>query len=185
MALSEDAEKFLRRVRSGLGALKPDEREDIVDELRTHLLDRQAQGSADPLAGFESPEVLAAGFVSERTLQEALVNGTSWSLVHALLVATRESLFGLLVLLPLVILQVTGLVLVVCAALKPFKPGLGLWVGSGNFLVGTGDIPGTTEVLGWSFIPVIAVSGTLLFWAANRGLRLLVRWRLQASKRRL
>lgn len=177
------ADAFLRKVRHGLASLPAAEQEDIVAELRSHLLDRQAQGTADPLAGFERPEKLAADFVAEYALRGALAQGTSWALGRALFIAARDSVLGLLVLIPLVLLQLSALLLLLTAALKPFMPGkVGLWVGAGNFYAGIErGLPGVHEVLGWWSIPVFAVAGVFLFWISNRAMMALVRWRLRSA----
>ncbi len=179
-----DQEGFLRRVRQGLASLTPAEQEDIIAELRSHLLDRQNQGHENPLAGFETPEDLAADFVSEHALRGALSQGTSWALGRALLIAARDSVLSLAVLFPLLVLQVAALGVLVVAALKPFMPEqLGLWIGGGNFLVGTSNgNPAVHEVLGWWAIPVLTIAGVLLFWFCNRAMMALVRWRLRSGK---
>jgi uncharacterized membrane protein len=179
-----DQETFLRRVRQGLGSLAPAEQEDIVAELRSHLLDRQKQGHEDPLAGFETPEDLAADFVSEHALRGALAQGTPWALGTALLIAARDSMVALSVLLPLLVFQLAGLSFLVVAALKPFMTdNLGVWMGGGNFVIGTRPAnPAAHEILGWWAIPVLTITGVLLFWFCNRAMMTLVRWRLRSGK---
>ncbi len=177
------ADAFLRKVRQGLASLPPAEREDIIAELRSHLLERQSRGVADPLAGFEAPEKLAADFVTEYALRGALARGTSWAMGKALFIAARDSALGLLVLLPLVLLQISALLVLLTAALKPFMPGrMGLWVGNGNFYVGIDrGLPGVHEALGWWGVPVFTIAGVVLFWLANRAMLALVRWRLRSG----
>jgi hypothetical protein len=181
---NEDFDAFLRKVRQGLASLPTAEREDIIAELRSHLLGRQGQGNPDPLAGFEPPEKLAADFVAEHALRGALAEGTAWAMGKALFIAARDSVLGLLVLLPLLLLQVSALCLLLTAALKPFIPDkMGLWTGDGNFYVGAGrGNPAVHEVLGWWGMPVLAAAGVLLFWLSNRGMMALVRWRLRSRQ---
>lgn len=185
MQLPPPAEEFLQRVRRGLGSLDPSERDDLVDELRAHLLDRQVQGSTDLLVGFGPPEELAASYLTEQSLRGALARGTSWALGRALWVAARDSTLLLFGLLPLVVIQLAAFSSVVTALLKPFVPfEMGLWVGAGNFYVGARNgNPAIHEVLGWWGVPVLAISGLILFWASNRAMRALVRWRLHATGR--
>ena len=182
MSLPSEAETYLRRLRQGLSSLSAPERDEILDELRLHLVERQAAGRADLLAGFEPADTLAASFVQERELRGALARGTSWALGRALLVAARDSVLALIVLLPLVILQLVGAALIVLAVVKLFDPGdVGLWVGDGQIILGLpSDSHGLREVLGWSAIPAFIVSGLVLLIASNRAMRLLVRWRLRA-----
>ena len=177
------ADVFLRKVRQGLASLPAAEQEDLIAELRSHLVERQSQGRPDPLAGFETPEQLAADLVAEYALRGALARGTSWALGQALFVAARDSLLGLFVLLPLLILQLAALLLLLSAALKPFFPGhVGLWTGDGQFFVGIAKPhAGMHEALGWWAIPVLAAAGALLFWLSNRAMLALVRWRLRSG----
>ncbi len=185
MALPTPAEEFLLRVHRGLGALGPAERDDIVAELRAHLLDRQAEGNADLLTGFGAPESLAASYLTEHSLRGALARGTSWALGRALWIAARDSTVSLFGLLPLVVMQLAAVAAIVTAALKPFMPlELGLWVGGGSFYVGPRSAnPAIHEVLGAWGVPVLACSGVILFWASNRAMRALVRWRLHGARR--
>lgn len=181
-SLPGDAERFLKEVRRGLGALDAAERDDVVEELRSHMLERLAQGKPDVLDGFEEPATLAASFVSERALRGALASGTPWSVSRALLISARDSIAVLFALVALVLVQLVAFFLILTAALKPFAPkDFGLWTGNGNFYVGRGT-PSATEVLGWWGIPVLLSVGVLLIWLSNRGLRALARWRLSTRR---
>ncbi len=188
MSLPPEADAYLRELRRALGSVDATERDDIVSEIRSHLLDRQAAGRTDLLSGFDPPDALAAGFVTESALRSALARGTPWALGHALLIATRDSVLRLLVLLPLILLQLAGVVFLVMAVLKPFVPNLvGLWVGGpghpGMFALGIQtDHPDAQEVLGWWGIPLYVVAGALLVWGPNRAMRALARWRLRGRR---
>lgn len=178
--LTPACESFLRKLGYGLSSLPVAEQQEILAEIRSHLVSRQSAGSTELLAGFESPEELAAEFVAERALRGALAQGTPWSAGHALLIATRDSVPVLAGLVPLIIVQLVAIFLVIAAALKPVLGSkLGLWVGEGNFYVGRSNGSGVHELLGWWGIPVFAASGIVLFWLSSRALRGLVRWRLQ------
>lgn len=182
--LPADAERFLDEVRRGLGPLDEDERTDVIAELRSHFVERKAQGKADLLAGFEDPATLAASFVSERALRGALSQGTPWAFVRALITSAGSSLALLFGLAPLLLAQVVALFCILTAALKPFSPSdFGLWVGNGNFYVGR-RTPEAHEILGWWGIPVLVVAGVLLFWGSSRLLRSLVRSRLARHRLR-
>ncbi len=180
--LPPEAERFLKEVRRGLGSLDADERDDVIEELRSHLCDRMAQGKSDLLDGFEDPATLAASFVSERALRGALSEGTPWVVARAILMSARDSLALLLTLVPLVLLQIIAFFVVLTAVLKPFSPSeFGLWVGNGNFYVGRSS-PSAHEVLGFWGVPILLFTGVLLFWASNRGLRALARSRLASHR---
>lgn len=181
MPLPDDAERYLQAVRRGLSELDPDDQDEIVEELRSHLLDRRAEGREDILEGFESPDDLAANFVSDHALRGALVTGTSWALGRAIWAATRDNLIPIVLLLPLTIGHIVAFGCVITAVLKPFRPhDMGLWVGDGNFHVGSGsEKPGVHEVLGWWGIPILMGTGIFLFWISNRILRVLAQRQLR------
>ena len=145
---------YLKKVRQGLASLPAVEREDIIAELRFHLFERQGQGSADPLTGFDSDEQLAAEFLTAYALRGALAQSTSWALGKALSVAGRDSVLGLLVLFPLLILQLSAGALLLAAAFKPFLPdNVGLWMGEGRFYAGiVGHPAGALGVVGGIFV---------------------------------
>lgn len=183
--LPSETETFLRKVRQGLGTLSTEEQDEIVKELRSHLLDRQAQGKADLLAGFESPEDLSSNLMAESALRGTLKRGAFWPMARAVASGARESVLGLLLLTPLIVLQLTGLISIAVAVLKPFVSiDLGLWVGPRSFYIGRWNgNPAVHEVLGWWGIPILIVSGVLLLWICNRAMRALVRWRLRSTQR--
>ena len=178
---NHSVEAFLRKLRQGIASLPLAEQDEIVAELRSHLAERQAQGSTDPLAGFESPARLAADFVGEHTLRDALARGTPWAMSSAFFVVARDSVLGLLVLFPLLVFQLEAVLLLLAAALKPLLPEqTGLWVGPGKFYVGILASPDSgRELLGWWAIPVFAITGVVLFWGANQAMMMLIRWRLR------
>ncbi len=182
--LSAEAELYLKRLRQALSSQPTAERDETVAELRSHFLGRQEQGQHDVLAGFEPPDALAAAFVSERALRGALAIGTPWAMGRALLIATRESLLGLVTLLPLALAQLTGFCLLLTAALKPFMPNeMGLWVGPGNFYIGINrDNPALREVLGWWSIALLPLCAALLFWLSTRAMMALIRARLKTLR---
>lgn len=187
--LPKNAEAFLRDVGLALSPLPAEEREDLLAELRSHLLDRASQGRDDAVAEFGPAEQYASAFLAERALSGALASGTSWSLGRALLVGARDLLRVLLLLVPLGLLHVIGLALLAVGALKPFFPAnVGVFVPNGGRLwaIGyvSGDLSGSREVLGWWALPVFLVSGALLLWAANRGLRAAARSRLERARMR-
>jgi len=179
--LPPDAERFLTDVRRGLSALEASARDDVIEELRSHLLERVGQGRP-PLDGFEDASSLAASFVAEHALHGALAAATPWGYARAIAGSTRDSLLLLGALVPLVLAQIVAFLFVLTAGLKVITPGaFGLWTGPGIFYVGRAS-PGASEVLGpWGF-PVLLALGVLLFWGSSRALRHLARSRLTALR---
>lgn len=186
-ALPTEAEAFLRQLRQGLSGLPEAEREEILAEIRSHLRDRQAR-SQPLLEGFEDPQTYAASFIAETALRGALATGTSLELGRALLTGARAGLVMLLLVVPLIVLQLTGAALVFCGGLKIFLPSrVGLFVDAAGQLVALGawggELSGAREVLGYWSIPLFVGAGVLLVFAANRGLRALARRRLSIAGR--
>jgi uncharacterized membrane protein len=180
-ALPADAELFLRKLRQGLRALPPADREEIVAEIRSHLQDRQQKGQP-LLEGFEDPEAYAATFVSEAALRGALARGASLELGRALLTSARSGFFMLLTVVPLLAVQLVGVGLVICGVLKPFMPShVGLFLDAGGRLLvlGASSGPSAREVLGWWSMPLFLFAGVLLLFVGNRALRALARGRLR------
>ena len=88
---SNEVEDFLRRFRRGLAALPADIREDLVDEVRSHIQDRLAQGKLDLASVFGSPEAYASQFLIEDAIQTAVTRAKPWQLVSVLLSKARSS----------------------------------------------------------------------------------------------
>lgn len=183
MALPTEADAFLEGLRRGLVAMPKEERDDVVEEIRSHLLERQAQGKENLLEGFDSAEALAADFVAERSLRGALSLGTPWAFARALAISARDSFATLLLLVGLVLGQVVAFFCLLTAVMKLFSPAdFGLWAGNGSFYIGR-RTESVQELLGlWGF-PLLLALGVLLFWGSNRGLRALARWRLRSYRR--
>lgn len=186
--LPAEAEDFLRQLRSGLGRLPQDEREDILREVRSHLRDRQGSGTARLLDGFEDAQTYASRFVSEAALRGALAQGTSVELGRALLTGAKSGLFMLLTVVPIAAAQLAGGLLVISGVLKPFMPShIGLFVDPrGGFLAlgaYAGGVRAAHEVLGFWAVPLFITTGVALLWLGNRALRLLAKRKLAAARR--
>jgi len=179
--LPVEAERFLGRLEQALGPLAPGERQEIVDEIRSHLSERAAQGATELLAGFDDPEAYAATFVQERALAGALAGGGTWAVGRALLSGARRIGWWYLVLV-LGVLHLYGAVFLLLAVLKPIFPAkVGLFVGGSHVAFGAifgEDFPGRAELLGWWAIPLFVALGVPMLWGANWTLRALGRWRL-------
>jgi uncharacterized membrane protein len=182
-ALSPPAERYLRDMDRCLSAIPEAEREEIVAEIRSYLLDR-ADAAAHPVQVLGPPAEYAASFVHERALAGALVKGTSWALGRALVTGVGRLTWWYVVAV-LALAHVYGAVLVALAALKPVFPRhIGVFVGD-HFVVGAmlGSALVGREVIGWWAIPFFLVPGVFILWGGNFVLRVLVRWRLTGVTR--
>ena len=178
--LPGQAEAFLRDLEAHLAPFPEGERRDIVAEIRTHLVDRAAQGAGDLLAPFGTPEEYAAAFLDERALARALSGGTTWSLGRAVLGGARRLSWWYAV-AALGLVQVAGAGLLALSVLKPFLPDrVGLVIGPRTFTLGLrgGAQPPAAELLGWWAIPAFLVLGVGALWSARWMLRALAGVRL-------
>jgi uncharacterized membrane protein len=184
--LPREAEAFLRSLEKCLSALPQEERREVVAEIRSHLADRAAEGSAGLLAPFGRPEEYAATFLEERSLAGALAAGSSWSLGRALLSgAGRLGWWYAVAVLWLV--QVLGASFLALAVVKVLLPGsVGLYIWPGGFVLGsrTADSPAAAEVLGWWTVPAFLLLGVAAIWSARWTLRTLALWRLDRLRAR-
>ena len=106
--LTPQAEAYLRRLGACLSPLEPEERREIVAEVRAHFSERRARGRGDVLEGFEAPETYAARFLEESALSRAVARGTTLDLGRALLSGVRTGGETVLVVLPLLCLLYTS-----------------------------------------------------------------------------
>lgn len=185
-ALSPEIETFLRGLRMGLAALRPEDRDDVIAEVRSHLEERQAQGRPHPLDGFGDPADYAAQFLAERTLTSALAHGTSFALGRALLTGGVRALTAAATAVVLSV-QLAALALVLAGIMKPFVPshiGLFLDASGGVQLLGfsSQDLARYHEVLGGWAVPLFIATGGLLMWLGNQALRALARRRVRGLR---
>jgi hypothetical protein len=178
-------ETYLRELGGCLSVLDADERREIVAEVRAHFAERMAQGRADPVAGFDPPEVYAASFVEISALSKAVARGGSVALGRALLSGVRTSVETLFLVVPLLALQTIAFVSLVLGVLKPFFfAQIGIYVGDGPFWMGFfKDTSGRTDLLGWWTVPVFIIPSAFVLWGCNRAMRALARARLERARR--
>ncbi|MGB9233677.1 MAG: DUF1700 domain-containing protein [Terriglobales bacterium] len=173
MTVAQDAqqtiEDYLNRLRARLRGLSPDEIREIVEELRSHILDRAGTGGEVNAAGVDaalaalgSPEQLATEYVTDTVLARAEVNRSPVGILRSLFRWGSLSVAGFFVLLVSLIGYGTGISFFLVGLLKPFHPdtaGLWIWRSSGDITYSVrlgfgGAPPGAKELLGWTIIPV-------------------------------
>jgi uncharacterized membrane protein len=115
-----EVEAFLRRFRRGLAFLPTDIRDDLVDEVRSHIEERLAQGKVDLTKSFGSPEAYASRFAAEQALSAAASQGSPFQLVTVLLAKVRQAAFVVFLVLPLAVVEIMALALATIGVLKPF-----------------------------------------------------------------
>jgi hypothetical protein len=168
-------EAYLGRLRGRLRGVKEDEVREIVDELRSHILDKAAANGEITAAGVEaalaalgSPEELASQYMTDNLLARAEVSRSPVRILKSLFRWASLSVAGFFVLLGAILGYFFGAVFILVAALKPFHPhSAGLWIfpnGSGDFemsfRLGFGIPPaGGRDVLGWWIVPIGLLAG--------------------------
>lgn len=170
---------YLGRLRGCMRGINLDEVREIVEELRSHVLDKAATSSNTngeiTLAGVDaalnalgSPEELASQYITDTFLARAQMSRSPLQVLRSLFRWASLSLAGFFVLLGSMFGYFLGVVFILVAALKPFHPHTaGLWIfpdGSGDseisFRLGFGDAPlGGKEVFGWWIVPIGWMAG--------------------------
>jgi hypothetical protein len=157
-------EAYLERLRGALGGVNESEVREIVEELRSHILEKATDGDVDAvLAALGSPEQLAGRYLTDSLLARAEVSRSPVLLLRNLFRWASLSLAGSFVLLGSVVGYFTGGVFLLVALCKPFHPkNAGLWTyrdSAGDlgfsFRLGYGNAPGVgADLLGWWIVPV-------------------------------
>jgi len=176
--VQQQVDEYLDRLRENLRGLQADDIREIVEELRSHILDKAAAGGqataagvAAALSALGSPERLASEYVTDSLLAQAEVSRTPWRIFDALFRWASLSVAGFVVLLGSMVGYFLGAVFTLCAVLKPFHPHTaGLWLipDPANDLqislrLGFEGPPmGGREVLGWWIVPIGLVAGCLM-----------------------
>ncbi len=182
----EDAKTYLSQLDRYLQRMPGEERAKIVQEIGSHLADREAVGPETlhaTITQLGAPRDLARNFIEDYALTGALSRGPSWRILLAILPRMLRSLTALVIGTAGVLLYGFAVAFVAVAALKPITPhNVGLWAGDHGGLGEFGAIYGTAhhtpELLGWWIIPIMLVLGATAYviagWLMRRGGRLLL-----------
>ena len=168
-------EAYLGTLRGRLRGIPEQEVREIVDELRSHIIDRSAAageitatGVDAALAALGTPEELASQYMTDNLLARAEVSRSPLQILRSLFRWASLSVAGFCVLLGSVVGYFFGAVFILVGMLKPFHPhSAGLWIfpnGSGecemSFRLGFGSVPaGGRDLLGWWIVPIGWIAG--------------------------
>ena len=170
------------------GVAGPDKQE-IVCEIRAHILDSIAN-SADRTGAIDrvlrllgSPESLAQRYNAEclltraeRSFSPVLLLRTSWRWAKLGIKGTVAFFIGFMG-------YTMALALTVSVLMKPFVPGVGLWLGPHSLSIGTAaDHQGMHELLGDWFVPVIVAAAFGIGVATTQALRWLIQRRVNEPR---
>jgi hypothetical protein len=177
-------ETYLSHLRDRLRGLSRDDIGDIVEELRSHILEKAAVGGElttvgvdAALAALGSPEELASEYVTDNLLARAEISRSPWRVLDSLFRWASLSIAGFLVLLISIVGYVLGVSFMLCAVFKPFHPHTaGLWIipnGAGaseiSLHLGFANPPASAhEVLGWWIVPLGLIGGAALIMLTTR-----------------
>jgi hypothetical protein len=197
----ERIDAYLAKLRKRLRDLNEQDVREIVEELRSHILDRanvggeMSVGKVDvALAALGSPEQLAGEYLTDNLLALAEVSRSPLRVLEILFRWASLSVSGFLVFLSSVVGYFLGIAFVLGALLKPVHPqSAGLWIypaGGGNseisLRLGFGSPPPDgRDLLGWWIVPIGLLLGCGLVMLTTRfGLWCLRRFRQSRSMRK-
>lgn len=166
-------DSYLMTLRRSLGALPPEDVNDILREIRGHILERaEASGEltnerlVQILKELGRPEDIGPLYQAEAMVARARASFSPKLILLTTLYWAMRSAIGIFVFLAGVLGYILSLTLFLMALAKPFMPDrVGVFVG----------MPATREILGWWIIPVGLVFGPLLMIGTTR----LLRWTLR------
>jgi hypothetical protein len=180
----QKVEAYLGRLRHLLRGMNAEDAREIIDELRSHLMDRvAASGEATDagvdaaLAALGSPEELANEYMTHNLLARAEASRSPVRILESLFRWASLSVAGFFVLVSSVMGYFLGTVFLLVAALKPFHPQTaGLWLLRGSagdpeisIRLGFGTVPATgRDVLGWWIVPIGLLAGCAVLMLTTR-----------------
>jgi len=183
-AEQQKVEGYLARLRERLRGLNPDDVRDIVEELRSHIMEKAAASGEVTAAGVDvaldtlgSPEELANEYVTDNLLARAEVSRSPLRVLESLFRWASLSIAGFFVLLGSLVGYFLGGAFMWCGVLKLIHPETaGLWVyrdSTGDLAIslrmGFGSAPvGGKDVLGWWVVPIGLLAGCGLVIGTTR-----------------
>jgi uncharacterized membrane protein len=178
----ERIDTYMGRLDDALGKLHPSDREDILREIHTHIIE-SSSGASDRNAAVDrvlrllgTPEELAGRYRTENLLTRASRSFSPWLILRTCWQWAKLGIKGTLAFFLAVFGYGLALGFTVSVFLKPFMPSIGWWSGPEGFGIIIPDHPERMhELLGNSFIPVIAAAAFL----SAIGTTQLLRWMMR------
>jgi uncharacterized membrane protein len=193
-------ETYLGKLRARLRGMNEQDVHEIVEELRSHILEKAgvggettAEGVDATLAALGPPEQLAGEYMADNLLARAERSPSPFQLLDSLFRWASLSFAGCFVLLGSLTGYFLGAAFILCALLKPLHPHTaGLWVYrdsvgglTTSLRLGFGSVPaGGKEVLGWWMVPLGLAVGCALLMLTTRFAIWCVRQYRKSSPRR-
>jgi hypothetical protein len=186
MTISSDSQKqinaYLQRLRKGLRNLRDEDAGEIVEELRSHIVEKATAGGEvtstgvdSALAALGSPEELAGQYITDDLLAWAESSRAPWAILRGAFHWATLSVKGFLVLMVCAVGYALGGACLIAALVKPFNPRVGLWVVDNDTyslaLGMTGARMQGHELLGWLLIPIcLSLGGGTILLTTHFGL---------------
>jgi uncharacterized membrane protein len=175
-AAQRTIDAYLAKLRKRLPGIDEQNVREIVEELRSHILDKTSAseegvtvGAVEAtLAALGSPEQLAGEYLTDNLLARAEVNRSPVQILGILFRWASVSVAGFFVFIASIVGYFLGMAFVLCALLKPVHPRTaGLWIISAgtedssiSLRLGFGSAPSNgSELLGWWIVPLGLVLG--------------------------
>ena len=184
MTLSAESQKsvdaYLASLRKQLRELMDEDVNDIVAEIRAHILDKSSgeapsDSVSSTLAALGTPVELASRYRTEELLKKAQMSRSPGFLLRSILRWGALSLVGVLVFAISVVGFLIGGGLSILGVLKVINPSTtGLYgqfsANSWGLSFNSGGQPaaGVRELLGWWLLPIGLILGPLLFYFTFR-----------------
>ncbi len=186
----ERIDTYMGRLDDALGRLSPNDREDILREIHTHIVESTA-GASDRNTAVDrvlrllgTPEELAGRYSTESMLSSASRSFSPVVLLHTSWRWAKLGTKGTLAFFLAFVGYTTALAFTVAVFLKPFMPTrVGMWIGPDGFDIGMPAHPERMhELLGPYFVPVIAVAAFAIAIGTTQALRWMMRKRTPALR---
>ncbi len=170
--IATSIERYLARLRKALGDVPGPERDEMVEEIRSHILERvEAEGQVteqvvnEVLRAVGDPRELAAQYKTDAMLRRAARSRSPWLLLRSTLRWATRGIAGVIAFLATLTGYGCAAVCYLCFLLKPFFPArVGLWLSPEHTITlgyWNGHFSGT-EVYGISVRPPFSFAlGTL------------------------
>jgi len=182
--LQSRIDSYLMNLRRCLGELPPEEVNDILREIRSHILERaEAAGELTDeklvaiLKALGKPEDLGPLYQSEALVARARASVSPVLIFRTIAGWAMKSVIGFVAFIIGIFGYGMAAGLLLSAILKPIFPDrVGAWSDGWQFTIGFRDTPPQTEVLGWWIIPVGLIFGALFLIGTTRFLRWMLRF---------
>lgn len=176
---------YLARLRKRLRGIDDQDVREIIEELRSHILDRAsvsgedvtAPGVGATLGALGSPEQLASEYLTDNLLAMAEITRSPVRILEILFRWASLSIAGCFAFLGSILGYFLGTAFILCALLKPVHPQTaGLWIlpagtkdSTISLRLGFGNIPPDgRDLLGWWIVPIGLVMGCGLVMLTTR-----------------